>query len=137
MKKIFLTLIVLGLLLSSVFSLADQKYDLTKVTVFSSKVISANGSAESDSIPLDGRVNFGNFSLQVLVQGSGVCKFEYLVSIDGRTYVEPSSAIDIATGVNGSDIFSFYTVPCKYLKIKVTETGGASQVTVTANLLIQ
>lgn len=62
----------------------------------------------------------------------GTCKFEYGLTNNYTTYLEPSTAVDIASGItnasgpgsNGADIVSFTPLPATSMKIKVTETGG-------------
>lgn len=101
--------------------------------------ISASGSYTTQAFDLNEIKPNGYFGLQVTVSGSGTCKFEYLCSIDGVNFVEPTGATDIASGVTTvtSALTSFTPAPCRYIKIKCTETGGANSVTVTAWLCIQ
>lgn len=117
----------------------------------SRQIIMTNKLVDALSIPLSGTFTSGtmplldwglegNFSLQVEVSGSGTCKFEYLSSINGTDFLEPTSASDIASSVtatsgpasDGKNIYSFTPVVSPYMKIKVTETGGASAVVVSA-----
>jgi len=111
--------------------------------IFSAETITASGTATSTATDLSNMAGF--FTIQVAVSGSGTCKIEYLLSNDGTNYLEPTSASDIATGVtatsgpgtDGKNIYSFSPEMAKYIKIKITETGGANTVTVTAWLAIQ
>lgn len=111
--------------------------------VFNAQATAASGTSTSDAIDLHCRS--GYFSLQVAITGDGTCKFEYLISNDGVNFIEPSSASDIASskvktsgpGSDGKDIFSFTPVISRFIKIRITETGGANSVTVTAHLAIQ
>ena len=103
---------------------------------FSSGTIAANGTYTSDAINLQNRT--GIFSIHYTVGGTGTCKLEYLVSADGTTYVEPSTASDIATGKtagNYADPFEPLLAP--FIKIKATETGGANSITVVGHVCIQ
>lgn len=82
--------------------------------------------------------NEGFFSVQSTLTGTGTAKIEYLVSNDGITYVTPSGASDIVTAQTvGSDFYSFNPEPCKFMKLKVTETGTANSVSLTLNFLVQ
>lgn len=103
---------------------------------FSSGTIAASGNYTTDAITLHGRT--GIFSVHYTVAGSGTAKLEYLISADGSTYVEPTSASDIATGKTaGSYADPFEPVLGLFLKIKVTETGGVNSITVVGHVCIQ
>lgn len=86
----------------------------------------------------------GFFSLYVEVSGDGTANIEYLLSHDNVTYHEPSSGANIATSVvktsgpgsDGKETYSFEPELARYLKVKVTETGGANTVTVSAWIAI-
>ena len=105
---------------------------------FSANTIAASGSLTTIIFDLNNFKPNGFYSLQVTVTRSGACKFEYLCSNDGENFVEPVGASDISSGVTAvsSAIISFSPVPCAYLRIKCTETGGANSVTVSAWLCI-
>ena len=106
--------------------------------VINAQTIAANGSYSSPILDMNLFKANGYFSLQVTVTGSGTCKFEYLCSNDGENFVEPVGASDISSGVTAvtSAITSFTPIPCAYMRIKCTETGGANSVTVNAWLCI-
>lgn len=103
--------------------------------------ISASGSSTSAVFPTNGILNgvSGFFTLQYAITGDGTAKIEYLSSLDGTNYIEPSSATDIATGLtktsgsgsDGKDVISFSPIAAPKYKIKVTETGGANSITIT------
>lgn len=115
--------------------------------VHSAVTVAASGSASSTAIDFANMNRSwqpdGYFSIQVAVTGDGTAKFEYLISNDGTNFLEPSAASDITTGVtktsgpgsDGKDIYSFTPLPCRWMKIKVTETGGADSITVTVDLM--
>ena len=113
--------------------------------VFNAVTVAASGTSLWSGIDLNQVRPDGYFSLQVAVSGDGTAKFEYLISNDNSNYLEPSSAADIAAGItktsgpgsDGKDIYSFNPEMARYLKIKITETGGANSVTITAWLAIQ
>ena len=139
MKKIVLALAVM--LLASVSASAEMRV----LTVFNAQSTAASGTSSSSAIDLARFQSLGSFSLQVAVSGTGTAKFEYLVSNDGVNYLEPTGASDIATGItatsgpgaDGRDIYYFEPKMARYLKLRVTETGGANAVVVTAYLAIQ
>ena len=111
--------------------------------IFNAQEIAAGGNAVSDAINLQGID--GYFSIQVALTGDGTAKFEYLMSNNNSDFLEPSSASDIATGhtktsgpgADGKDIYAFDPDLAKFMKIKVTETGGANTITVTVTSAIQ
>jgi len=114
--------------------------------VFDSITIPAGGSKESEVIDLNVHDPRGNFSLQVEVTGSGTLKGEVLLSNDGANFIEPSSVFDIFSGFtatsgpngDGRDIFPVeLNMVVRYMKIRVTETGGANSATITGYLAIQ
>lgn len=147
-RKIILTLIA-GLLLLHVsigISFAGDRDIIRVFQIWSSESIDASGSDTSDMIVDLAQIKpVGHFSLQITLTGDGTAKFEYLVSNDGIAYVESSNATDIVTGFtktsgngsDGKDLIPFSPEVSRYLKLKVTETGGASAITVTSVLAIQ
>jgi len=82
--------------------------------------------------------------VQVTNSGDGTITVEYLLSNDGVTYVEPTSASDITSsftktsgpGSGTTDVFSFSPEPARYIEIKVTETGTSSDAVVTVVLFL-
>jgi len=113
-----------------------ETYIVGTFRVWDESEITASASLTSSVVSVN--ASRGYFSLQYTVTGTGTCKFEYLCSNDGTTYAEPTDATDIASGVTaGSGFVGFRPPPCKYLKVKCTETGGANAVTVTATLAVQ
>ncbi len=114
------------------------------ISIFSSETIAASGNV-TFTLDLERHNVEGFFSIQLAVTGSGTIKGEYLLSNDGANYIEPSTATDIFStfgsgsgpGTDGKDIFSFEPELAKYLRIKITEDGGANSATVTAHLCMQ
>lgn len=138
MKKILLVALFLVLAIPAFAGL------MTTVTTHSAVTIDASGSSSSDAIDLQRRGIDGYFSVQVNISGSGTAKVEYLLSNDGVTYIEPTSASDITSGFtatsgpgsDGNGFFSFQPEPARYMKIKVTETGTASSIVATVTLMM-
>lgn len=149
MKKTLLTLLVCLALAASAYAdnLEPPKRGFVRETtvfqIFDGETVTAGSTATSDAIDISGAV--GYFSIQVAVTGSGTASFEYLLSLDGADFFEPSSASDIATGVtvtsgpgsDGKEIYSFSPELAKYLKIKITETGTSDSVTADVFLGVQ
>lgn len=114
--------------------------------LFNAAAILAGADSESTVLDLDaGYHAAGFFSLQVALTGDGTAKIEYLLSNDGVNYLEPSSGADIilahtkisGPGGDGKDIYSFQPEIARYMKIKITETGGADAIAVTAVIAVQ
>lgn len=124
---------------------------ITMTKVFNAEATAASGSSTSDPIDLRALAKIGVFSLQIEETGDGTGKWEYLLSnnYDPSTglgdFFTPTGASDIVTafvkttgpGSDGKDIYSFTPEVSLYLKIKVTETGGADALASSAWLAIQ
>jgi len=93
------------------------------------------------NLPADGKM-----LLDLTITGDGTAKAEYLVcdTVDG-TFIEPSGATDICTGhtkVTGASGRNLYKIDSwtpflnKFMKIKITETGGVNTITPTVKLVI-
>ena len=117
-----------------------------KRKIFTGTSIAASGSLESAAIDLRGIANAGIFSVYNEMTGDGTGKLEYLLSVDGGvTYLEPSGASDIASGItktsgsgaDGKDIYGFQPELATHMKLKWTETGGAQAITPNTWLVIQ
>lgn len=116
--------------------------DIYVELVFSSETVAASADSTSSALDLGNRTQSGFFSLQYYITGDGTARFEYLLSNDGVNYTEPSTATDIASSIvktsgpaaNGRDVVSFEPELGRWMKIKVTETGGVSAIVVTAHV---
>lgn len=107
-----------------------------------------NDNITSTAIDLNNVVgNAAAFSLYCYtnaVADGATVKYEYLCSVDGVNYLEPSSASDITGGLaedggpgaDGKDIFSFEPEPCRFLKIKATETENDETAAITVWICI-
>lgn len=127
-----------------------QKTVMT-VELFNAVTVAAGGVLRSVPIEIAKWGLDGFFSLHVTVfSGSGTAQIEYELSNDDNTdgaavWVTPSSASDIVTahtdasgpGSDGNDLYSFSPETARYMRIKVTETGGAQTITITAVLALQ
>ena len=111
--------------------------------VLDSKTVSA-GTSEYSEVVVPLLVN-GYFSLQLQIEGSGTCKIEYELANGVKApFVMPDAGVDWQTGLtsssgNASDGNLFFPLSPAIsirFRFKVTETGGASSVTVTGWLAV-
>ena len=113
--------------------------------LFSAEAIVASGSSTSSAIDLRNIAQNGYFSIQLVVTGDGTAKVEYQCSNNNSVFMEPESAVDIISGFtktsgpggDGKGFYSFSPETCGWLKIKVSETGGAQAIAVTLDIAIQ
>lgn len=118
---------------------------ISSFRVFDADAVAASGTLLSEIIDLARYSTEGFFSLQVALTGTGTGKCEFLVSNDGVTFIEPTGATDVFSGLtvaggpggDGKDIFSFSPPVARFIRLKLTETGGANGITVTAWIAIQ
>ena len=111
--------------------------------IFDGEVVAASGTALSRVFDLSQAG--GQFSIQLELTGDGTAKVEWIGSNDGVDFIKPNNASDIVTaftktsgpGSDGKHIYGFNVSLVKSMKIKITETGGANSVTVTATIAIQ
>ena len=108
------------------------------------RTITKNTSVTSGAFDLREVAQDGVFSLEYLITGDGTVKIEYLLcSTATGTFVEPSTAVDIASGLtktsgtSGRDIITFNPELAPFMKIKVTETSNSRNAVVTLKLNIQ
>ena len=140
---IIVSLFIFSLMVPGIANTEDTTKRLKVIKVVDAQTIAASGSYTSAAISL--AVDVGVYSLQYEVSGSGTAKFEYNITNDYTTYLEPSTAVDIATGItatsgpgsDGKDIVSFSPLPAASIKIVVTETGATNTTTVSAWLATQ
>lgn len=126
-------------------SLRDRKIAIIKLFDAQTILASGNSSQPGEGIDLQRFAQNGFFSVQYLITGDGTAKIEYNLSHDGATYIEPTGSTDIGSsltkttgpGSDGKDILTFSPELSRFLKIKVTETGGAQSIVVTLWLAIQ
>jgi len=111
--------------------------NLTSIALFGGlKTLAKSATATTGRITLTGPE--GYFSLQVTLTGSGTGKFEVLYSNDDVTYVTPTGVSDVVTALTvGTDIYQIDNGLYKFMKIKVTETGGVNPITFLATLCVQ
>jgi hypothetical protein len=125
----------------------DHTKSTTIKTIFDAEEIAASGTVYSDIFGV--KQLAGNASIQLLVTGDGTAKVEWVGSLDEdavvAAFIKPNNANDIVTaftktdgpGGDGKHIYSFTIKLISRIAIKITETGGANSVTVTAILALQ
>ena len=110
---------------------------MQQTKVIDGVVIAASGTATSQPIDLETIKDHANntkratgyFSAEILIEGSGTAKVEFLGSNTGRneTYTEPTGMSDIlAASTAGRYIVSFSPPAIKWGQIKATETVGSN-----------
>lgn len=117
---------------------------ITCYHLFSTETVTKNTNESSVAVDLTQIAQDGIFSVLYTITGSGTAKIEYTVCAtkDG-TFIEPSGASDIASGLtsssgtSGVDLVSFEPELAPFMKIKLTETGTAADVVVDLWLFIQ
>lgn len=89
----------------------------------------ASGNTDTGRVSLQ-RVIRGNFSLTIVITGTGTATISYKVSpTPGGTYTAPTNGSTIATGLTaGTHVLAFSPVNTDNLKYNVLETGGANSV---------
>jgi len=131
--------VMLVLCLLSPVAMATSGGKIHTILALNAESIGASANASSKSIDLGAYQPYGFFSVQVTIAGAGTAKVEYLLSHDNATFSDCGT--DIAIGLTaGTQIYPFpdgEPVVAPWMKIKVTETGGASGVTATVYLCIQ
>jgi hypothetical protein len=120
---------------------------ISTIRVFNAREIAASGSLTSQAFKLGSYSDVqGWFSLQIALTGDGTGKFQASVSNDKSNFIISDDASDdIITahtdesgpGTDGIQIYQFSPVLAQWLRIVVTETGGADSIIVTAHLAIQ
>ena len=125
----------------------DHSRSTTIEEIFTAEEIAASGSAYSRVFDVSKLA--GNASIQVELTGDGTGKIEWVGSNDEdaavTAFIKPNNANDIVTaftktsgpGSDGKHIYPFSIRLIKNMAVKVTETGGANSVTVTAILAVQ
>ena len=119
---------------------------VSSIRVFNARTIAASGSLTSQAFKLGSYSDIqGYFSLHVELSGDGTGKFQAAVSNNNSNFIISSDASDdIVTahtdvsgpGGDGIQIYQFSPITSQWIKIKVTETGGADSIIVSAWLAI-
>ena len=112
----------------------------TLYQAFSAEAIAKSGVAYTDIIPIDKLA--GRASLHIILTGTGTGQFQCVASNDETDavtdFVIPNGMADIVTAQTVGTALYTFTPPCaRRMAIKVTETGGANAIAVTAYLALQ
>jgi hypothetical protein len=116
-------------------SLLVLKKGYSQLAVWRTTTLAAGNNALSN--PIDIRGIDGYLSAGWVITGTGAVRFEILSCLDGTNYLDLSA--DIAAGqtvtsgpdANGKNGASITTVPAPFIKIRMTETGGANAAVVS------
>lgn len=132
MKKVLC--ISLTILLVATAAICSQ---ISAISVFSSQATAASQTSTSSAVDLRSLVSTGNFALHYTISGSGTASLYIATSsTSGGTYVTYATAI--ATGKTAGTYYTPFAPPvAPWVKILVTETGGAQSITTTARLVVQ
>jgi hypothetical protein len=106
--------------------------------LFNEATVPAGGTLDSDVVNIEYIRGF--ISLQQTISGSGKLNWIYLVSNDGRTFLEPEDANNIIakSQTAGNKFFTIPYIPVtKYLRIQAQETLGSNSPTVSVTLAVQ
>ena len=126
--------------------------DVALVTPINDVALAASGTSTSDAIKVqyikgvDGqKLNpNGSISAQINVAGSGTVKVEFLCSndstdgTDGNFVVPTNTSGATIEGLTAGNTLRPVTLPvCGWIKVRITETGGADTATVKVTLAVQ
>lgn len=117
---------------------------ITVYKLLDTETITKNTNESTVAVDLREIVQEGNFALMYTITGDGTLTLEYTgCSTSGGTFIEPSGASDIATGLtktsgtSGTDIITFEPELMPFMKIKITETGTSNDAVITLHLFVQ
>jgi hypothetical protein len=111
------------------------------IMIWEDTAVSAGASLLSGAINLGQWTDImGYFSLQVGLTGTGTGKFQWAASANNSDfYISSDASDDIVTAhiaATGVKIYQFSPITSQWLKLKVTETGGANGITIAGYLTI-
>lgn len=111
---------------------------MTKKRIFTAQAITQNTAVDSLAVSLQGVSMSGIFSIYAVLVGAGSVTFTYKLSFDGITFLTPSGATTIKTGMTaGSDIFSVSPILGQFIKITATEINVGAITALTVDLMTQ
>ena len=117
---------------------------ITKLRLFDAVAIN-NSTVTSIDIPLTTIASNGIMSIQYDLSdstGSPNVDLKYLLSIDEKNWITPSTASNIATtllktsGTSGIDIITFSVEPAMSMRITATETATSAGI-ITLDIIVQ
>jgi len=121
------------------------------VRLMDSVTIAASGTATSLIADINALESKGNLAVQLILTGTGTATVEWEQTSDGDSelnatnFTQPSGGYTLTTGFtvtsgtggDGKNIIPLSTLPCNFLRLKVTETGTSNAVVVTTILVTQ
>ena len=116
----------------------DKNVILGFFQLFTGEVLIATGTAETAD-PIHMELTGGNIRIQAEVTaGTGTIKCEVKESVDGVTYVTNSTPV-FSTQASGAGVTlsDFDCKASRFIKILVTEDGGAQPATFTLSISIR
>ncbi len=113
------------------------------IAVCENKALGASESFTGAPVDMSGMEGYA--SVQAKISGNGTAKITYQVSHDGHAWATPEGAPDVLTGItktsgpesNGIVAAQFNPVLAPWMRLVITETGGASAVLATVALTIK
>jgi len=104
---------------------------------FTGVTIAANGTSDPYTLDLTPYQPDGFMSLQFVMTGTGTARIYYTSSNDNVTYVAAEGVSDIITAMVGAGekFIPINPIFSKYMRIYVTETGGANSITIGKAIL--
>jgi len=151
MKKIFLALVIAAVLGAGLASPAMAGDSINAYCIMDgTSAIAASSNYSGTCQTTGGAISMervsGYFALDIRdMTGDGTMKAEYQCSSNGQTWAEPEDASDIVTGwlktsgpgSDGTGYVLFEPEVTKYIRIVLTETGGADTITPTVYMIVQ
>ena len=140
MKKL-LFILILALALAP--GIANAAATTGVVTLLNAQAISASGTYTSSTVNLTNAE--GLISLQIELTGPGRASIVYQTSNDGTTFAEPEGVTAVVSGftatsggsANGKAMEQISVEFAKYMRVLVTETGGAEAIAVTLKMAVR
>lgn len=113
------------------------------IFICENKVIPASGVFYGPAVSVENLT--GYFSVHAKIRGDGTAKFTYQVSLDLSSWRTPQNAPDILAGLtktsgpgaDGRVAEQFHPELAPYIRLVITETGGASALLVAADLVVK
>jgi len=113
------------------------------ITLCENAVIGASGRLTSQPVNMQNLE--GYMAIGAKIAGNGTARIFYEVSQDGHAWATPEGALDVlstitktsGSGANGLVSAQFNPVLAPWLRLVLTETGGASPVLATVRLTVQ
>ncbi|MBI5846072.1 MAG: hypothetical protein HZB23_15550 [Deltaproteobacteria bacterium] len=140
MKKILLALLLLAL---AIPGMANAAATTGVVTLLNAQAISAGDTYTSSTVNLTNAE--GLISWYIELTGDGTASFVYQTSNDGVSFAEPEGVTAVVSGftktsggsANGKAMEQISVEFARYMRVLVTETGGAEAIAVTLKMAVR